>query len=104
MAKFYVQSGSRKMVMNAADPQAAGLWLVHCALSNILPAYDDPNMSVEDRCEIALVQGLMNLDNEVLVSERGFDRMDAVQFSVFELINEWHALMTALLRFEAEQG
>lgn len=41
MAKYYVQSGDRKMVMTAADSQAAALWLVHRSLNDVVTAYDD---------------------------------------------------------------
>lgn len=102
MAKYYVQSGDRKMVMTAADAQAAALWLVHRSLNDVMPAYDDRGMSAEDRCEIAMVHGLINLDNTIAVSERGFDRSDAVSLDVFELIQTWHQLMTALIKLESD--
>lgn len=102
MAKYYVQSGDRKMVMTAADAQAAALWLVHRSLNDVMPAYDDHGMSAEDRCEIAMVHGLINLDNTIAVSERGFDRTDAVSLDVFELIQTWHQLMMALIKLESD--
>jgi hypothetical protein len=104
MAKYYVQSGSHKMVMNAADPQAAALWLVHCALNEVLPAYDDPSLTEDERCEIAVMQGLLKLANIVAINERGFDRADSQQFDMLEIINVWHQLMSALLKFESDQN
>lgn len=102
MAKYYVQSGSTKIVMTAADPQAAALWLVHRSMKDVLPAYDDPSLSEEDRCEIAIVHGLLQLDNTVRIDERGFDRSDAIEIDVFQLIESWHQLMSALLKMESD--
>ena len=102
MAKYYVQSGDRKMVMTAADSQAAALWLVHRSLNDVVTAYDDRGLSAEDRCEIAMVHGLIHLDNTIAVSEQGFDRSDSVQLDVFELIQTWHQLMTALIKLESD--
>lgn len=103
MAKYYVQSGNHKMVMTAADSQAAALWLIHCALKEVLPAYDDPSLTVDERCEIALMHGLLKLDSAVSVNERGFDRTDSEQFEAVEIINAWHQLMSALLKLESDQ-
>ncbi|MFO0940217.1 MAG: hypothetical protein U0930_05565 [Pirellulales bacterium] len=102
MAKYYVQSGSSRIVMTAADPHAAALWLVHRAMKDVLPAYDDPSLTEEDRCELAIVQGLMQLDNVVSIDERGFDRPDAIQIDVFHLIESWHQLMSALIKMESD--
>jgi hypothetical protein len=104
MAKYYVQSGSHQMVMIAADPQAAALWLIHRALHEILPAYDDTSLTEDERCEIAVMQGLLKLNNTVAINERGFDRADSQQFDVLEIINIWHRLMSALLKFESDQN
>jgi hypothetical protein len=104
MPKYYVQSGNHQMVMTAADPQAAALWLIHCALHEILPAYDDTSLSEDERCEIAVMQGLLKLDNTVAINERGFDRADSQQVDVLEIINIWHQLMSALLKFESDQN
>jgi hypothetical protein len=104
MAKYYVQSGNSKMVLTAADPQAAALWLVHRALHDVLPAYDDASLTEEERCEIALIQGLFKLDDIIAINERGFDRTDSQEFDVLEIVTVWHQLMSALLKFESDQN
>lgn len=102
MAKFYVQSGESKMVMTAADPQAAGLWMVHRALTDITPAYDDSSLTTEQRLEIAIVHGLLKFDNIVEIGEQGFDRSDMLRLDVLELIQTWHQLMSALTEMESD--
>lgn len=102
MAKYYVQSGNLKMVMNSVDAQSAALWLVHKAMKDVLPAYDDLLLTDDERFEIAIVHGLMQLDNTVAVDERGFDRQAQENLDVYQLIESWHALMSALLKMESD--
>lgn len=102
MTKYYVQSGNLRMVMVAADTQAAALWLVHRALHLILPAYDDRSLTTQDRLEIAMSHGLMQLDLTVQIDERGFDRPDSMKLDSSKLILDWHQLMSALIRLESE--
>lgn len=102
MAKFYVQSGNRKLVVSAMDSQAAALWLVHRSLDALMPIYENGDNSPEHRCEMALFLGLKQLGNQVYLSQRGFDRQDAESIDVFELIQVWHQLTTAILRLQAD--
>lgn len=104
MAKYYVQSGDQKMVMNATDPQGAALWMVHRTLEKDLAAYEDPSLTEEERYEIALNHGLRKFDSDLAVNERGFDRKDSLTFSVIEIITVWHQLINALLKFESDQN
>ncbi len=102
MAKFYVQSGSRKLVVSAMDIQAAALWLIHRSLETLVPVYENAALSPEQRCEMALLLGLRQLGNRVYLSQRGFDRSDAESLDVFDLIQTWHELTMALLRLQTE--
>jgi hypothetical protein len=51
---------------------------------------------------MALLLGLKQLGNQVYLSQRGFDRQDAESMDVFELIQVWHQLTTAILRLQAD--
>ncbi len=98
MAKYYVQSGNVKTVISADDPQKAALWVVHKSLKQVIPVYEDAELSPDQKSQASLVHGVMVLGNEVQVSEIGFDRMDCAHMDTFDLLVEWHQLMVALER------
>jgi hypothetical protein len=100
MAKYYVQSGTVRTVISADDCEKAALWIVHRAMQQVVPVYDDAELSPEEKGDVALVQGIMVLGNSVTLSEVGFDRPDAISLDTFELVVQWHQLMVALSRLE----
>ena len=101
MAKFYVQSGNIRTVVSADDSEKAALWIVHRAMQQVMPVYEDDELTPEQKGEVASVQGVMVLGNSILTSEVGFDRADATAVDTFDLIQHWHQLMVALARLEA---
>lgn len=98
MAKYYVQSGNVSTIITADDPEKAALWVVHKALKQVVPVYEDAELSPNEKSEVAVVQGLMVLGNTVRISEIGFDRNEADEIDTFELVIQWHQLMVALER------
>ena len=98
MGKFYVQSGNVRTVIAADDAEKAALWVVHKALQQVVPVYEDAELTPEQKCEISVLEGVMVLGNEVRISEIGFDRADARAMDTFELLVQWHQLMVALDR------
>ncbi len=100
MAKYYVQSGTVKMVVAADDCEKAALWVVHRAMGQIVPVYDDIDLTPEEKGDVAVFRGIMVLGNTFRLSEVGFDRDDAVTLDTFDLIVQWHQLMIALDRLE----
>ena len=98
MAKFYVQSGNIKTIVAADDTDKAALWVVHRTLQQVVPVYEDSEMSPEEKNSHLVAEGIMVLGNEILVSEIGFDRNDAQKLDTFELLVHWHQLMVALDR------
>lgn len=101
MPKFYLQSGNVRTVISADDSQKAALWVVHQALQQVVPVYDDDDVAVEEKEEIAIVKGIMVLGNSIRVSEIGFDREGAEEIDTFELLVHWHQLMVALDKLSA---
>ncbi len=101
MAKFYVQSGNVRTIISADDSEKAALWAVHCAMRQVVPVYDDEELSPEKKGEVSVVEGVRVLGNAILINEIGFDRDDSAQFDTFELLVHWHQLMVALARLEA---
>ncbi len=100
MAKFYVQSGTVRTVISADDAEKAALWLVHKSLQQVVPVYDDIELSPSEKSDVALVQGMMVLGNSIAINEIGFDRDDSIHLDTFELLVQWHQLMVALSRLE----
>ena len=100
MAKYYVQSGTVRTVISADDCEKAALWVVHCTMQQVVPVYDDAELSPQEKGDVAIVQGIMVLGNTVKLSEIGFDRVEAISLDTFELVVQWHQLMVALSRLE----
>ncbi len=100
MAKYYVQSGNFQMTISADDAEKAALWVVHRAMGQVVPVYDDGELSPTEKEHVAILDGLMVLGNTIRLSEIGFDRDDAVELDTFELIVQWHQLMIAVSRLE----
>lgn len=100
MAKFYVQSGTVRAVIDAESQDRAALWVVHRAMQQIMPIYDDRELSAQQKCDNALVEGMLVLDARIKLSEVGFDRPDCLSLDTFEVVAEWHRLMVALERLQ----
>lgn len=100
MAKFYVQSGTLRIIVDSVDTQRAALWAVHRVMQQIAPIYDDESLSPNQKEDCAIVEGLLVLDDEIFISEQGFDREDASAIETFEAVMHWHQLMIALDKLE----
>ncbi len=101
MAKYYVQSGNLRTLISAQDTEKAALWAVHCAMRQVIPVYDDEELSPQEKGQLSVVDGVRVLGNTIRISELGFDRDDAAELDTFELLIHWHQLMLALSRLEA---
>lgn len=95
MAKYYVQSGSMKMIVAAEDPRRAALWAVHRTLEQVIPLDAADAESLAPKPVASMV-----LSGKVTCSEQGFQAAgpDSGSFSTIELVAEWSQLMTALSR------
>jgi hypothetical protein len=100
MAKFYVQSGTLKMVIHAVEADRAALWAVHKVLSQVLPVFDDEELSPQEKQTVVAFHGAQVLDETIRLSELGFDRDDAEVFDTAATITEWAQLVLALQRME----
>lgn len=101
MAKFYVQSGNVRTVISADDSEKAALWVVHKALQQVVPVYEEAELSPDQKSEITILQGVMVLGNDIQISEKGFDRSDSEKLDTFNLLVHWHQLMIALDRLSS---
>lgn len=101
MAKYYVQSGNVRTIIAADDAEKAALWVVHKAMQQVVPVYEDNELTPEQKSDVVVVQGVMVLGNSVKISEVGFDRSDASDLDTFELVMHWHQLMVALAKLDS---
>ena len=61
MAKYYVESGNVKTVIAADDAEKAALWVVHKAMQQVIPVYEDQELTPDQKSEVAVIQGIMVL-------------------------------------------
>lgn len=101
MAKYYVDSGTVRTIISAEDAERAALWVVHCAMRQVVPVYEDEELQPEDKSRNLAEDGVRVLGQQVRVSQTGFDSRDSQCFDTFELLVHWHQLMLALARLEA---
>lgn len=101
MAKFYVQSGTVKMVLQARDSRSAAIWVAHRTLGDSLPFMDEQPMDGLPAEEVTAKADVARLDESIRVSQRGFDRTDAKVFETLDIVSEWSRLLVALERLSA---
>lgn len=104
MPKFYVQCGPVRTILLAEGPAQAAMSALDRTLQTHLWIYDDPQLSVTDCQEHLMIEALMHLAPSARVSEIGFDRDDAIDLGVPELITRWHQLMVGMNRLFASAG
>ena len=98
MAKFYVQSGTLRTIIDSQDVERAALWAVHQAMQQIAPIDDEA--SACDKSQHSVEGGLIILGESIEISEIGFDRDDAAKIDTFDAFHEWHCLVKAIDRLE----
>ena len=98
MPKFYVQSGSVEMILQAQDSRCAAIWAVHRTLGQSLP------FLCEEAESYAALADITRLSDTIHVSERGFDRGDAAVYDTLEIVTEWNQLLVALDRLQERVG
>jgi hypothetical protein len=94
MAKFYVQSGSVRAIVDSLDMDRAALWVVNEVMTATLPIDD---MSDDE----ATVEGADRIEGQYLsetikISEQGFDRDDACEVDVLNAFRHWYELYQAV--------
>ena len=100
MAKYYVQSGSMRSIVQAESTQKAALWAVHQAMKQVLPL-DDANGSSGLNCDQSEApQEVAVLSGKVTVSEQGFDGVRSTTMRTMEVVAQWNQMVATLDRLE----
>jgi hypothetical protein len=104
MAKFYVQCGPVRTVLNASSAAQAALAALDQSLQVHLWIYDDAGLSEQECRDHLMLESLLHLDPAVRVSELGFDRSDAEWIGTPETVDAWHRLMVGMNRLFIAAG
>lgn len=122
MAKYYIQSGKVRFVVCACDVEGAALWTMHrvmdrkiCEFENRLLANEmDPFGLPTSEAELegvpqaipydAMLDGLAEFDEKILVSQMGFGRNDAGELETELIFHQWRQLMKAVDRIHDRLG
>lgn len=98
MAKYYVQSGTMRTVVQAESSRKAAIWAVHQAMQQVLPLEDQAQqpwtMRAEQVGEVAV------LSASITVCESGFDGEQVTTLPTLDVVTEWNQLVTTLDRLE----
>ncbi len=105
MAKYYVQSGTLRTIVQAESTQKAAVWAVHQVLGQVMNLESAPSGTIDsdvdsfqdttDRSQRVAVLG-----STVSVSEQGFDRRDAKSLETLNVVSQWNDLVSTLDRLE----
>lgn len=94
MAKFYVQSGSVRAIVDSLDMDRAALWVVNEVMTTTLPIDDlSDDEATVDRADRSEGQ---YLSETIKISEQGFDRDDASEVDVLSAFRHWYELYQAV--------
>jgi len=103
MAKFYLQSGQINFVVQAADAEAAALWMLNQTIQKFS---DDPHHGETLAADFKLTENenvickavfaLDQLDNEIMVSQIGFGRSESALFDTELIFKQWAELLDAM--------
>lgn len=96
MAKFYIQSGEKEVIVTAADAQGAALWLINRTIRNQSDLTIDSEFSLDDENFVNAVFAMDQLGQEILVSEIGFGQSEAGIFETEWMFQQWCELIDAL--------
>lgn len=98
MGKYYVQSGTMRSVVEAESSRKAALWAVHQVMQQVLPL--DPADDQTDQPFMETEQPHQVLATRIQVSQRGFDRGDAIDMPTLQVMSQWHEMVATLDRLQ----
>ena len=92
MAKFYVQSGSMRGVVDCYDSECAAVWIVNRVMNQLAPISDEAIYYGDDNPDV----GMFALDDSIRISEQGFNRDDCEVMDTHMAFVQWHQLKRAI--------
>ncbi|MBM4000514.1 MAG: hypothetical protein FJ297_13420 [Planctomycetes bacterium] len=104
MARYQVESGSVRMVVQADDARKAALWAVHRVLRQVLPLGDDSEETDGDAEEQAVRRGCAVMGDVLRLRTLDGGTTARYRFATFDVVTEWTRLMIALARLERDMA
>ncbi|OYP28935.1 hypothetical protein [Rhodopirellula sp. MGV] len=104
MAKYYVGCGQTELVLESESIESAALAVMDRVLVPHLWIYDDPGLSDRDCLEHLMLEALLHLPTEILVSEIGFGGRDQISIPLPDTIQQWHNFMVGMREIFTEAG
>ncbi len=92
MAKFYVQSGSIRGIVDCYDSECAAVWIVNRVMEQVAPVSDEALYDGDENADV----GMFALDDTIQISEQGFDRDDCEIIDTHMAFVHWHQLKRAI--------
>ena len=92
MAKFYVQSGSIRGIVDCYDSECAAVWIVNRVMNQIAPISDETGYDGNDDADV----GMFALNDTIQMNEQGFDRDDNEVIDTHMAFVQWHQLKRAI--------
>jgi len=92
MAKFYVQSGAIRGIVDCYDSECAAVWVVNRVMHQISSTSDEAMYEGEENEDV----GMFALDDSIRISEQGFDRNDCERIDTHFAFIHWHQLKRAI--------
>ncbi len=93
MAKFYVQSGTLRAIIDSPDAERAALWAIHTAMEQVMPLESGPESTEMIVCGPT---NMIALAETIELSEIGFDRGDCLRIDTFDAFQHWNMLLKAV--------
>ena len=101
MAKFYVQSGTLRAIVDSADAERAALWAVHTAMEQVMP------LAADHAAAEMISNGpadMIALAETIELSEIGFGRDDCLRIDTFQAFQHWNQLLKAVEKLHSLLG
>ncbi|MEL7337521.1 MAG: hypothetical protein AAFN70_15115, partial [Planctomycetota bacterium] len=107
VASFYVSCGSVRVIVSAGDARRAAVWMLHQVMRQVLPlghvlsgaAIIQSSGQPADNADSPMRQ----LAQRIRVSKDSFDNGVSDEFSMIEILGQWHQMVAALDRLESDR-
>ena len=98
MAKFYVQSGSVRGIVDCYDSECAAIWIVNRVMNQIAPISDEAVYECDYHADddVDADVGMFALDDIIQINEQGFDHVDSEVIDTHMAFVHWHQLKRAI--------
>ena len=94
MAKYYVQSGSFKGIVDCYDEECASVWAIQRVMERMPSFQNGP--TGDEWSDESMGEAMFALDDTIQLNEQGFDRNDSISIDLHDAFLHWHQLRKAI--------